>query len=78
MFKEELKIDKYMVNNFFTKDVMTFWNERLCQNNLDLDDGVIHLFSLFHNKINQYLQKWDRSALIMVIKSDNIIENIIL
>lgn len=56
---------------------MTFWNERLCQNNLDLDDGVIHLFSLFHNIINQYLQKWDRSALIMVIKSDNIIENII-
>lgn len=65
--KKELKIDKNVVNDFFIKDVMTFWNERLCQNNLNLDNDIINLFSLFFNKINQYSQKWDRSALIMVI-----------
>lgn len=47
---------------------MKFWDER---NNLNIyheviDNGIIDLFSLLDNKIGQFLQKWDRSTLIMV------------
>lgn len=67
--KQELKIDSNKFHEFINKDIMKFWDER---NNLNIyheviDNGIIDLFSLLDNKIGQYLQKWDRSTLIMVI-----------
>lgn len=42
-----------------------------------MDDGIIDLFSMLDNKINQYSQKWDRSTLIMVIIINIIGQNIV-
>lgn len=46
--------------------VMKFWAET---QNWKIDDGIIDLFSLLDNKISLYLQKWDRTTLILVIMS---------
>lgn len=62
--KQELKMDKTMFHNFIVKDVITFWNDKDYWN---MDDGIINLYSLFDNKISQYLLKWDRSTLVPVI-----------
>lgn len=67
--KQELKVDQHMLHSFIMQDIMKFWDKR---NNLNIcsemiDDGVIDLFSLLDKKVSQYLQKWDRSSLIMVI-----------
>lgn len=57
-------------------DVMKFWEET---KNWKIDDGIIDLFSLLDNKITLYLQKWDRTTLILVIMSwiNNMILNFI-
>lgn len=62
--KQELKIDRNMIHYFIENDLITFWEEK---NYWNIDDAIIDLFSLLNNKISQYLQKWDRSTLIMVI-----------
>jgi len=62
--KQELKLDKNIFNDFIIKDVMKFWDKR---DKCNIDDGIIDLFSLFDKKISQYIEKWDRSALVMVI-----------
>lgn len=53
-----------MLQNFIENDLISFWDEKTDWN---VDDRIIDLFSLLNNKISQYLQKWDRSTLIMVI-----------
>lgn len=70
--KQELKVDQHMFHIFINKDIMKFWDNR---NNLNtrgemIDDGVIDLFSLLDKKVGQYLQKWDRSSLIMELKKE--------
>jgi len=62
--KQELKIDKNLLNAFICKDIMTFWEKF---DNYNIDDGIIDLFSLLDNKISQYLQIWDRSTLVTVL-----------
>lgn len=62
--KQELKIDRNLIHYFIENDLITFWEEK---NYWKVDDEIIDLFSLLNNKISQYLQKWDRSTLIMVI-----------
>lgn len=64
MFKNELQIDKNMLHNFIHNNVVTFWDSKSYWN---VDDEIIDLYSLLDNKISQYLQIWDRSALITVI-----------
>jgi hypothetical protein len=64
--KQELKIDKNMFEILLHDDVMKFWDEI---QNWKIDDGIIDLFSLLDNKISLYLEKWDRTTLILVIMS---------
>lgn len=64
IIKQELKIDKNLLNAFICKDIMTFWEKF---DNYNIDDGIIDLFSLLDNKISQYLQIWDRSTLVTVL-----------
>lgn len=61
--KQELIIDKSMLNEFINRNVITFWNGR---NDFNTDDGIIELFSILDRIISQYSQKWDRSTLVMV------------
>lgn len=44
---------------------MKFWDE-VGINGLNIDDGIIDLFSLLDNRISQYLQKWNRLTLTKV------------
>lgn len=66
--KQELEIDQTMLQNFITNDIMKFWDQ-IGYNVLNIDDGVIDLFSLLDNRISQYLQKWNRMMLIKVVMS---------
>lgn len=63
--KQELEIDKNTLQNFITNDIMKFWDE-VGINGLNIDDGIIDLFSLLDNRISQYLQKWNRLTLTKV------------
>ncbi|XP_025424882.1 ATPase family AAA domain-containing protein 2-like [Sipha flava] len=65
--KQELKIDKNMFEILLHDDVMKFWDEI---QNWKIDDGIIDLFSLLDNKISLYLEKWDRTTLILELKTE--------
>lgn len=62
--KQELKIDRTVLHKFIVQNVLAFWNSR---EDYNVDDGIIDLYSLLDNKISQYLLKWDRSTLVLVI-----------
>jgi len=63
-----------MFHSFINKGIMKFWDERSSLNIVGeiIDDGVINLFALLDNIVGQYVHKWDRSSLIMVIVNNNI------
>lgn len=63
--KQEFKFDKVAFCNFLASDVLSFWEKK--NNNWNIDDGIINLYSLFDNKISQYSLLWDRSTLTKVI-----------